>query len=120
MVYADIHVVEIQLATREGQTLRAEVQQLSTDQDKGDWATVLAEYTWSPHVVLSVLDQYNYGNADPEARVHYLFGAVGYVDGPHRLSVGYGKRREGIFCIGGVCRAVPASNGFEVNFTTSF
>jgi hypothetical protein len=36
------------------------------------------------------------------------------------LSVGYGKRREGIFCIGGVCRAVPASNGFEVNFTTSF
>ncbi len=120
MVYADIHVVEIQLATREDQTLRAEVQQLSTDQDKGDWATVLAEYTWSPHVVLSVLDQYNYGNADPEARVHYLFGAIGYIDGPHRLSVGYGKRREGIFCIGGVCRAVPASNGFEVNFTTSF
>lgn len=120
LVYADIHVLEAQLATREGQTLRAEFQQLTTAQDKGDWATVLAEYTWSPHWFISVLDQYNYGNPDPDARVHYLYGAVGYVDGPHRLSVGYGKRREGIFCIGGVCRAVPASNGFEVNFTTSF
>ena len=36
------------------------------------------------------------------------------------LVLGYGKRREGIFCVGGVCRAVPASNGFEVTFTSSF
>jgi hypothetical protein len=69
---------------------------------------------------VSIVDQYNFGNRDPDARVHYLYGAVGRIDGPHRLSIGYGKRREGIFCIGGVCRAVPASNGFEVNFTSSF
>jgi hypothetical protein len=89
-------------------------------QDKGHWATVLAEYTWSPHWFVSVLDQYNFGNNDEAKRVHYIYGAAGYIQGPHRLSVGYGKRREGIFCVGGVCRAVPASNGFEVTFTSSF
>jgi hypothetical protein len=34
--------------------------------------------------------------------------------------LGYGKRREGIFCVGGVCRAVPASSGLEMTFTSSF
>ena len=120
IVYADIHVVETQIKTRKRQSLRTELQALFTEQDKGDWATFLAEYTWSPHWFVSIVDQYNFGNNDPDARVHYLYGAVGRIDGPHRLSIGYGKRREGIFCIGGVCRAVPASNGFEVNFTSSF
>jgi len=120
IVYADIHVLETQVKTRKRESLRTEFQALFTEQDKGDWATVLAEYTWSPHWFASILDQYNFGNPDPAARVHYLYGAVGRIDGPHRLSIGYGKRREGIFCIGGVCRAVPASNGFEINFSSSF
>ena len=120
IVYADIHVLETQVKTRKRQSLRTEFQALFTDQDKGNWGTFLAEYTWSPHWFASVIDQYNFGNPDPDARVHYLYGAVGRIDGPHRLSIGYGKRREGIFCIGGVCRAVPASNGFEINFSSSF
>ncbi|MDA1336041.1 MAG: DUF6029 family protein [Bacteroidetes bacterium] len=120
IVYADIHVLETQIKTRQRESLRTEFQALFTEQDKGDWATVLAEYTWSPHWFASVIDQYNFGNPSEDARVHYLYGAVGRIDGPHRLSIGYGKRREGIFCIGGVCRAVPASNGFEINFSSSF
>ena len=89
-------------------------------QDKGDWATVLAEYSVSPHWFFSVLDQYNFGNPNHEQRVHYLYGTVGRIEGPHRLSVGYGKRREGIFCIGGVCRPRSASFAFEKTFTSSF
>lgn len=120
LVYADIHVLETQIQTAKRQSLRTEFQALFTEQDKGDWGTILAEYTWSPHWFVSVIDQYNFGNPNPDARVHYLYGTAGWINGAHRLSIGYGKRREGIFCIGGVCRAVPASNGFEVNFTTSF
>ena len=32
----------------------------------------------------------------------------------------YGKQREGIICVGGVCRQVPAANGFSVTITSSF
>jgi hypothetical protein len=120
IVFADLFVLETQIKTASRQSLRTEFQALFTEQDKGDWATVVAEYTWSPHWFVSVIDQYNFGNPDESKRVHYLYGSAGYINGAHRLSVGYGKRREGIFCIGGVCRTVPASNGFEVAFTSSF
>lgn len=120
IVYANIHVLELNNRLGKNKSLRTELQTLFTDQDKGDWATVLFEYSYSPHWFFSVMDQYNYGNPNPAQRVHYLFGTIGYIDGTHRFSVGYGKRREGIFCVGGVCRAVPASNGFEITYTTSF
>ncbi len=120
IVYANIHVLELNNRLAKNKSLRTEVQALFTDQDKGDWATLLFEYSYSPHWFISVMDQYNFGNPNPAQRVHYLFGTVGYINGAHRLSVGYGKRREGIFCVGGVCRAVPASNGFEITYTTSF
>ena len=134
IVDANIAVIETQFKTKKRQSLRTEFQVLSTDrdsvitdgvlemvkQDKGDWATVVAEYTWSPHWFVGLIDQYNFGNPDEAKRIHYLYGSAGYISGPHRLSIGYGKRREGIFCVGGVCRAVPASNGVEITFTSSF
>ncbi|MBM55605.1 MAG: hypothetical protein CMB32_03505 [Euryarchaeota archaeon] len=131
IVDANIAVIETQIKTKKRQSLRTEFQILTTKtevndegvevkQDKGDWATVVAEYTWSPHWFVGLIDQYNFGNPDESKRIHYLYGSAGYINGPHRLSIGYGKRREGIFCVGGVCRAVPASNGFEVTFTSSF
>jgi hypothetical protein len=120
IVFADIFVLETQIKTAKRQSLRTEFQVLFTEQDKGDWATVVAEYTWSPHWFASVIDQYNFGNPDEAKRVHYIYGSAGYINGSHRLSLGYGKRREGIFCVGGVCRAVPASSGLEMTFTSSF
>lgn len=120
IVYANIGVVEAQYKFKPKHAIRVEAQALKTEQDKGDWYTLLAEYTFSPHWSVAVLDQYNAGNPDPDKRVHYLYGNLGYNKGGSRISVGYGKRRQGIFCIGGVCRAVPASNGLEINITSSF
>jgi hypothetical protein len=120
IVYADIHVAEVQYKIKPKHSIRVEAQVLFTEQDKKDWATLLAEYTFSPHWTIGVLDQYNYGNDNVDNRVHYLYGTVGYINGSSRISFGYGKRREGIFCIGGVCRAVPASNGIELTISSSF
>jgi hypothetical protein len=120
IVYANIDVIDIQYKFKPKHSIRAELQSLITEQDKGNWATALVEYTFSPHWSFAVMDQYNYGNSDPEKRVHYLYGNIGYSKGASRIMVGYGKRRAGIFCIGGVCRAVPASNGIEINLTSSF
>jgi len=120
LLFADIQVLELNYKFNSKRNLHMEFQALQTKQDKGDWATVVAEYTISPHWTFAVIDQYNYGNDNPEKKLHYLFGTVGYVDGGNRLTIGYGKRREGVFCIGGVCRAVPATNGFEITLTSSF
>ncbi len=120
IVYADIEVLEINYKFAPKHNLKIEVQALQTKQDKGDWATAVIEYSKSPHWSIGIIDQYNYGNPNEEKQLHYLFGTVSYIQGSHRISLGYGKRRQGVFCIGGVCRAVPATNGFELTITSSF
>lgn len=120
MVYANIEVLELNYKVTPKDNVHLELQAMQTQQDKGDWATVVAEYTHSPHWTMGVVNQYNYGNPSEDRRINYLFGTVGYINGANRITVGYGRRRAGVFCIGGVCRAVPATNGFEVTITSSF
>jgi hypothetical protein len=88
--------------------------------DKGDWATILVEYTISPHWSFGFMDQYNYGNPVEAKRVHYPIFTFVYVKDATRFSIYYGRQRAGLFCVGGVCRFVPASNGLTFSFTQSF
>jgi len=126
MINCHIVTSEVIYKINKKHSLRMELQGLWTrnedgiKQDKGDWVTGLLEYSISPKFYFAVMDQYNYGNPIESKRVHYLIGSAGYIFGASRISIIYGKQREGIFCIGGVCRAVPATNGLTITFTTSF
>lgn len=119
-VYANVGVIDVTYQFHKKHAIRTEVQGLFTKQDQQDWATVLVEYTFSPHWFLAVMDQYNYGNKYEDKRLHYYFASAGYVKGTNRIQVGYGRQRAGIFCVGGVCRNVPAANGLTVSITSSF
>lgn len=98
--------------------------------DKGNWVTALIEYNVSPNWFFSVMDQYNmytgtnsvYNYRDPSRQkgVHHLYFSVGYVHEATRITIGYGRQRAGLFCVGGVCRVVPASNGLTISITHSF
>lgn len=92
----------------------------ATPVDKGDWATVLVEYTLNSNWYISAMDQYNFGNPDKHHRAHHPYLTLGYVRGATRLTASYGRQRAGLFCVGGVCRPVPASNGLSLSFTQSF
>jgi hypothetical protein len=89
-------------------------------EDFGSWGMALAELTIGEHFFAAAMDQYNYGNKHEELRIHYMNVQAGYYWGTNRIVVGYGKQRAGIFCVGGVCRFVPASNGFTLSITSSF
>ncbi len=119
-IFADIAVIDVTWKIKSKHALRTEIQHLWTKQDLGNWAFGLLEYTVSPHWSFAILDQYNYGNKIESKQIHYLLGSVGYVDGSHRFSVQYGRQRAGVFCVGGVCRTVPASNGLTFTLTSSF
>ncbi len=88
--------------------------------DNGDWGTILLEYTINSHWMVSVMDQYNFGNYDKKKRAHHPYFTVGYVTGATRIMASYGRQRAGMFCVGGVCRFVPASNGLTLSVTHSF
>ena len=119
-VLANVGVVDWLHKLNKKHSIRTELQGLFTEQDQGSWATMLVEYTYSPHWFVAFLNQYNYGNKDEGDRIHYPNLSVGYVKDASRITIGYGRQREGIFCVGGVCRVVPASNGLTVSLTTSF
>lgn len=101
-------------------SLRLEAQHLYTKDDKGSWVYGMLEYSISPRWFISVGDQWNYGNADPNMRLHYYNIAGAFVWNTTRIALNFGKTQEGILCIGGVCRAVPASYGVGLSLTTSF
>lgn len=119
MITAHVAVADLSYKFLKKHTLRMEMQHLWIVQDNGNWATALLEYQTSDYFA-ALVDDYNYGNSNEDKRIHYLMGTLGYKKNTTRIAASYGKRRQGIMCVGGVCRQVPASNGFTITVTTSF
>ena len=126
VVNAQIHVLDFTYKLNSKNTIRIEGQHLGVNKkdgfykDQGNWATGLIEYTISPGWFFALLDQYNYGNDEEVKKIHYLYGSVGYIHNANRFTLSYGRQRAGIFCVGGVCRVVPASNGISFSLTSTF
>ncbi len=119
-VYAHIGIVEGQLKINKTNSVRMELQHLYTTQDQQNWAMALIEYSISPNWFFAVFDEYNYGNDKEDERFHYPNASFGFTKGANRISLGYGRQRAGLLCVGGVCRNVPASSGFSIAVTSSF
>lgn len=119
-IYAHINILEFYYKINSTHNIRTELQHLFTDQDKKSWVMGLVEYSIAPHWFITLYDEYNYGNEKSKERIHYLNGNAVYAFGANRISLGYGKLRAGLLCVGGVCRVVPASSGLTFSITSSF
>ncbi|MDR2406942.1 MAG: DUF6029 family protein [Bacteroidales bacterium] len=105
--------------------LRLELQHLYTQQNKGIWASRnwlygQLEYSISPKWFVSILDRWNYGNKDKSKQIHYYSLSGSFVYKTTKVTLSFGKQYEGILCVGGVCRAVPASYGAGLSIVSSF
>ena len=120
IIYADIGILDVTYKIKPKHAIRTELQHMSTEQDKGNWAMILTEYTISPNWFFSIMDLYNYGNSDVDKRNHFVNFNIGVNKGKNRFVIGYGKKQEGIFCVGGVCKYVPSSNGLTLSISSNF
>ena len=126
IISSHIGVIEAAYKINKSHSIRTEVQGMFIEKekgfinDKGNWATILVEYSISPSYFFSFMDQYNYGNPIESKRIHYPIITCGYIKDATRFTVSYGRQRAGLFCVGGVCRFVPANNGLTFSFTQSF
>lgn len=116
LVHANIGVVEALYRINKKMTIRGEVEYLATRQDEKDWAAALLEFSVSPHWIFTLSDSYNIGGGGK----NYPLGSVAYSTGAHRVQISGGKQRAGYNCSGGVCRYIPATNGFAVNYSVNF
>ena len=119
-IYSNTGVVDLTYNITKKYSLRGELQGLFTKQDKGNWVAGLLELTISPQWFFSVQDQWNFGNPDAAQQLHYFLLSTGYIHNTTRIALSYGRQREGILCVGGVCRYVPASTGMTLTITSSF
>jgi hypothetical protein len=149
MVNANTFIADITWKIKPKHSLRMEGQAMFTQtvdyitsanetvqikQDYGNWATLMLEYSVSPHWFFALSDQFNFISSDDELaentmlyvhneelqRNHYYTVAMGYSKGSNRIQLSYGKQREGILCVGGVCRPVPAAYGFNISISSTF
>jgi len=100
--------------------LRLELQHLYCKQKPGSSLYAMLEYSISPHWFFSIGDQWDYGEPDKSQRVHCFNFSAAYVIKTTRIALHYGKTKEGLLCVGGVCREVPAAYGVGLSVTTSF
>ncbi len=94
--------------------LRTELQYFHSKQAKGDWFYAGVETSILPHFMVSLSDLANIGGK------HYLMLSLAGTYKSHRLQLGIGETRQGINCSGGVCRMMPATKGFNLNYTMNF
>ncbi|MEN8224365.1 MAG: DUF6029 family protein [Bacteroidota bacterium] len=120
MVYANIGIADLTYKFTPTKSLRMEYQHLFTKQDRGEWMMALLEFNIAPKWFFTVFDEYNYGNPEEDMQLHYYSAAMAYVQGTTRIALSYGRQREGLLCVGGVCRAVPAANGVTLTVSSSF
>jgi hypothetical protein len=118
-VKANIGIVDVWYKFKPYNSLHVELQTLLTEQDQGNWHAAMLEYNRKGFFIAGIL-LYNEGITGHYESAMYPSITTGYTQGATRVSVGYGKQREGIVCVGGVCRAVPASNGFSLTVNSSF
>ena len=97
-------------------SLRVKLEHLDTKQDMGSWASAIAEFSFNSPFAFYLSDLYNYGST----KNHFYNVGASVTKNATRFSLGFGKQRPGLFCVGGVCRFVPAAYGFTATLTTSF
>lgn len=118
-VRAQSFVADVWWKFKPNHSLHFDAEAMFTKEDWGNWAFGMVEYNYKSFFA-AVIDNYNYGNPDDLLKVHYFSLSSGYTWKTTRIAMTYGKQSSGILCVGGVCREVPATNGFSVSISSSF
>ena len=116
-INAKVGVVEINRIDQKNRNNRFVVQHLWTKEDRKDWLGFVYELGISNNINLFISDIWNYGNDND---IHYYNLGGSFSKGATRIGFNYGRQRGGLICVGGVCRFVPESNGFNLNLSHSF
>ncbi len=114
IIKSNIYIFEGKFRLSKGLGLRTELQYLQSDQAKGDWIYSGVELSILPHFLISMSDQANLSGR------HYLMYSMAATYGNQRVQLSFGETRKGINCSGGVCRMMPATKGFNINYLINF
>ena len=114
---AQVGVIELNAKDGKNRNNRFVLQHLWTKDDRKEWLGFVYEIGISNNLNFFISDIWNYGNSE---KLHYYNFGGSYSKGSARLSANYGRQRGGLVCVGGICRFVPESNGYNLSLSYSF
>ena len=97
-------------------SIKVKLEHLWAKEDLGNWASAITEFSFDSPFSFYLSNLYNYGVTGN----HYYNVGASVNKNATRFALAFGKQRAGLFCVGGVCRFVPAAYGFTATLTTSF
>jgi len=103
-----------------GQSLKLEAQHQWANAGDKNWLAGMLEYSLNYNWSAFVSDMYNYGNDVEDEQKHYYNVGLCFVKNATRVALSYGRQKDGLMCVGGVCRPVSEFTGLTLNITTSF
>lgn len=128
--YENVHTFtpfgELVLKLPKHRSLRIEAQYLSTKQDQGSFANLVAELYLTQVWYVGAGDMVNiephrYQNMVIADKIlHYPSVYMGYTKGNSVFTLGYLKQQQGVNCSGGICRLEPAFSGVRFTVSTNF
>ena len=98
-------------------SLRTELQHMKTEMKELGWLYALAEVGMAPRFSFYGSMMYSYA---AEAKELYYTVGGSYTYSSLRASLSYGRNREGVQCVGGICRFVPEYTGITAGLSYSF
>lgn len=116
-IKAQVGIIENTYKWTGGRALRLELQHLWTKEDQKNWAGGMLEFNYNSNFSIYVADSWNYGS---DSNIHYYNAGIGYTKGRARFTMGYGRQRGGLLCVGGVCRYVSSNTGANMSLALSF
>lgn len=114
--FSNIAVADLTWKATDSESLRFEGQHLWSREYYKNWTAGLVEYTIASTWSFFAGDMYNYGDTG----IHYYNTGCSYTASRTRFSLSYGRNREGVICVGGICLLMPAYTGFNLSVTSSF
>ncbi len=116
IIKSDIIAANLLFTFNNRNSLKIELQHLSSQDDDKNWASTLLEFSTAKRWSLYASDMYNYGKTN----IHYTNFGIAYNKGTSRMEFSYGRQRKGLICVGGVCRLVPAATALSFNLSKTF
>jgi Family of unknown function (DUF6029) len=114
-VNATIGVVDLLFNLNENDALRTEAQHLWAKTDEKNWAGALVEYTHKGLAIFAA-DMIDYQTK----KIHYFNVGMAYNHESSRFSLSFARQRAGLFCVGGICRFLPAFTGLTAGYNVNF
>ncbi|MDX9852881.1 MAG: DUF6029 family protein [Tenuifilaceae bacterium] len=116
MVKTHIAVADVLYKFSPTTSLRTEISELWGVKGEDDWTQLLAELSFAPKWSIFASDLVQHR----ENKVHYYNTGLSYTYSTTKISASFGRNKEGLQCVGGMCRYVPAYSGFSLSVVSSF